>query len=155
MRFLGGCFSLLVATQILRDGGLFSVIPLLINCSSNSYLSVSLLYHTFVNKSRRKPCIDTRRLVIPSLRSLHPQLVAVYHPHKSESISSFLRVYHQAAGRCTLTRDDIQLQRGCWYAPRIERRWYAKPVAWINKKELSVDKSSFFVGTPNGNRTHN
>ena len=39
MRFLGGCFSLLVATQILRDGGLFSVIPLLINCSSNSYLS--------------------------------------------------------------------------------------------------------------------
>ena len=57
MRFLGGCFSLLVATQILRDGGLFSVIPLLINCSSNSYLSMSLLYHTFANKSRHEPCI--------------------------------------------------------------------------------------------------
>ena len=47
--------------------------------SSNSGFSVSLLYHTFVNKSSRKPCIDTRRLVIPALCSLHPQLVAVYH----------------------------------------------------------------------------
>ena len=94
-----------------------------------------ILYHTFANKSRRS-------LVY------HPQLVAVYHQHEVLYII-------KSQVRCTLTRDDIQPQRGWWYAPHFVRRWYAKPVAWINKKELSVDKSSFFVGTPNGNRTHN
>ena len=29
-----------------------------------------------------EPCIDTRRLVIPSLRSLHPQLVEVWNQPK-------------------------------------------------------------------------
>ena len=43
-------------------------------------------------------------------------------------------VYHQAAGKYTLARDEIQPQRGWWYTPHFARRWYAKPAAWINKK---------------------
>ena len=58
--------------------------------------------------------------------------------------------YHQAAGGCTLTRDEIQPRRGWWYAPHFARRWYAKPAAWITKKELLVDKSSFFGGGEGG-----
>ena len=42
--------------------------------------------------------------------------------------------YHQAAGKYTLARDEIQPRRGWWYAPHVVRRWYAKPAAWINKK---------------------
>ena len=84
-----------------------------------------VLYHTFANKSRRKPYIDTRRLVIPSLRSLHPQLVAVYHQHEvlyrrsqaRYSVASLLTsatccgisptrsvAYHQVAGTLFYTR---------------------------------------------------
>ena len=43
-------------------------------------------------------------------------------------------VYHQAAGRCTLARDEIQPRRGWWYTPHFARWWYTKPAAWINKK---------------------
>ena len=45
-------------------------------------------------------------------------------------------VSHQAAGRCTLKRDEIQPRRGWWYAPHFARRWYAKPAAWIKKSSF-------------------
>ena len=58
----------------------------------------------------------------------------VYHQFRRNCISSKRSfVYHQAADKCTLKRDEIQPQRGWWYAPRFARWWYAKPAAWIKK----------------------
>ena len=85
---------------------------------SNSYLLMSLLYHTFINKSTACRCISSKRSF-----AYHPQLVAVY---------------HQAAGRCTLTRDEIQPHRGWWYTPHFARWWYTKPAAWIKKEVTFV-----------------
>ena len=63
----------------------------------------------------------------------------VYHQFRRNCISSMRSiVYHQAADRCTLKRDEIQPQRGWWYAPRFARWWYAKPVAWIKKEVTFV-----------------
>ena len=91
----------------------------------------------------------------------------VYHQFRRNCISSTRSVAsHQAAGNTafgwwyaptamiyTLTRDDIQPQRGWWYAPHFVRWWYTKPAAWIKNKQLLIDKSCFFFGTPRGIRT--
>ena len=45
-------------------------------------------------------------------------------------------VSHQAAGGCTLARDEIQPQRGWWYTPHFVRQWYTKPAAWIKKSSF-------------------
>ena len=43
----------------------------------------------------------------------------------------------------TLARDEIQPQRGWWYAPHVVRRWYTKPAAWINKNRTFVGRQMF------------
>ena len=60
-------------------------------------------------------------------------------------------VYHQHGvlyiikpqAKYTLARDDIQPQRGWWYAPHVVRRWYTKPAAWINKNRTFVGRQMF------------
>ena len=65
---------------------------------------MTLLYHAFVNKSRRKPCISSATCCgISSMRSI------VYHQFRRNCISSTRSVAsHQVAERYTLMRDDIQ-----------------------------------------------
>ena len=86
-------------------------------------LSVSLLYHTIVNKSRRKPCISSATCCgISSTRSV---------------------VYHQAAGN---------MHADAWWdtAPQglmistTASWWYTKPAAWIKKSDAFA--SDFLVG---------
>ena len=56
------------------------------------------------------------------------------------------RVYHQhevlyiiiAKKKCTRMRDEIQPQRGWWYAPHFARWWYTIASQWI-KKSKSYD----------------
>ncbi len=112
----------------------------------NSGFSVSLLYHTFVNKSRRKPCMESAGGWMESRQR---------------------RVWHQAAGALFYTRFarfHARLRRGS--IQRVGRvdsipslRAHQKlahslrgtpTTAWITKKELLVDKSSFFVGCGGG-----
>ena len=69
----------------------------------------------------------------------------VYHQFRRNCISSTRSVvYHQAAGKYTLARDEIQPHRGWWYAPHFARRWYAKPAAWI-KKHVCVCRRAFLA----------
>ena len=74
---------------------------------------------------------------------------AVYIINSARNCISSTRsvVYHQAAGRYTLARDEIQPQKGWWYAPRFARWWYAKPAAWI-KKEVTFGKQKLLLFWP-------
>ena len=76
-----------------------------------------------------------------------------YHQFRRNCISPTRSVvYHQAADRCTLKRDEIQPQRGWWYAPRFARWWYAKPAAWI--KKFDKLKLVEFFGRDSRTRTY-
>ena len=67
-------------------------------------------------------------------------------------INSVGIAYHQHAvlhlikpqEKYTLTRDEIQPQRGWWYAPHFVRRWYTKPAAWI-KKEVTFGRQKLLL----------
>ena len=71
--------------------------------------------------------------------SLYNHAEGVYIINAKHCISSTRSVvYHQATGKYTLARDEIQgrLCRPWWYTPHFARWWYAKPVAWIKKYTL-------------------
>ena len=72
----------------------------------------------------------------------------VYHPHKSESISRFLRVYHQASEMHAM-RDDMHLR---WWYTDLSRMIYQ---AWGLDKKILIPKNEDFLAREMGFESKN